>query len=62
MKLSFQKITSIWIGLCIVLLGGWVMNLVKLIASGDLHFHAGMTLARVAGIFIVPLGSVLGFF
>lgn len=62
MKLSFQKITSIWIGLCIVLLGGWVMNLVKLIASGDLLFHAGMTLARVAGIFIVPLGSVLGFF
>lgn len=37
------------------------MNLVKLIASGDLHFNAGMTLARVVGIFIVPLGSVLGF-
>lgn len=62
MKLSFQKITSIWIGLCIVLLGGWVMNLVKLIAREDLHFNAGMTLARVVGIFIVPLGSVLGFF
>ncbi|EBS2684413.1 hypothetical protein DRY79_14095 [Salmonella enterica subsp. enterica serovar Montevideo] len=62
MTLTFQKITSIWIGLCIVLLGGWVMNLVKLIASGDLHFNAGMTLARVVGIFIVPLGSVLGFF
>lgn len=44
------------------LLGGWIMNLVKLVNGGDLQFDAGMTLARVVGIFVVPVGSILGFF
>lgn len=62
MKLSFQKVTVMIVGLVIFLLGGWIMNLVKLVNGGDLHFDAGMTLARVVGIFVVPVGSILGFF
>lgn len=49
MRFSFQKTFTLLVGLCVLLLGGWVMNLLKLIASGDLHSHAGMTLARVVG-------------
>ncbi|EFA3938587.1 TPA: hypothetical protein P8A47_004093 [Escherichia coli] len=41
---------------------GWVSNIVKLVCSGDLQFQAGMTLARVVGIFVFPVGSVLGYF
>ena len=40
----------------------WWLNLVKLVNGGDLQFGAGMTLARVVGIFVVPVGSILGFF
>ncbi|EEM4439212.1 MULTISPECIES: hypothetical protein [Citrobacter] len=62
MKLSFQKVTAMIVGLAIFLLGGWIMNLVKLVNGGDLQFDAGMTLARVVGVFVFPVGSILGFF
>ncbi|ELQ6222949.1 hypothetical protein ACRXLK_003531 [Cronobacter turicensis] len=62
MRFSFQKTFTLMVGLCVLLLGGWVMNLLKLIASGDLDSHAGMTLARVVGVFLVPVGGILGFF
>ena len=38
---------------------GWVWNIVKLIQADAL---GGMEVARVAGIFVAPLGAVLGFF
>lgn len=38
---------------------GWVMNIAKLITYNE---TAGMLLARAAGIFMFPLGSVLGWF
>ncbi|ELY7414599.1 hypothetical protein SOJ79_004125 [Cronobacter sakazakii] len=62
MRFSFQKTFALMVGLCVLLLGGWVMNLLKLIASGDLHSHAGITLACVVGVFLVPVGGILGFF
>ncbi|HBZ8963384.1 TPA: hypothetical protein MNM85_004559 [Citrobacter freundii] len=62
MKWSFQKATAMIVGLAIFLLGGWIMNLVKLVNGGDLQFDAGMTLARVVGVFVFPVGSILGFF
>ncbi|EBH7032253.1 TPA: hypothetical protein N1388_004777 [Salmonella enterica subsp. enterica serovar Albany] len=62
MKWSFQKVIAMIVGLAIFLLGGWIMNLVKLVNGGDLQFDAGMPLARVVGIFVVPVGSILGFF
>ncbi|MCS6058115.1 hypothetical protein LNO36_29825 [Klebsiella variicola subsp. variicola] len=62
MKWTFRKVTAMIVGLAIFLLGGWIMNLVKLVNGGDLQFDAGMTLARVVGIFVVPVGSILGSF
>ncbi|MBJ8899737.1 hypothetical protein I5418_21840 [Citrobacter braakii] len=62
MKWSFQKVTAMIVGLAIFLLGCWIMNLVKLVNGGDLQFDAGITLARVVGVFVFPVGSILGFF
>lgn len=39
---------------------GWIINVVKLAyASGD---QAGLVIARIFGLFIPPLGALLGFF
>lgn len=42
-----------------IMAAGWVMNIAQLIIG---HETTGMLLARAAGIFIVPLGAVLGWF
>jgi hypothetical protein len=52
-----------WIaGLVIVLLGGygWVMNIVTL-CNSEFEPITGMLVARIVGIFIAPLGIVLGY-
>lgn len=41
-------------------LGGWIANIVKLIGSG-FDPLTGMVVARAIGIFVAPLGAVLGF-
>jgi hypothetical protein len=49
---------------CVVALlgiGGWIANIVKLIHS-DFATITGMLIGRIAGIFVPPLGAVLGFF
>ncbi|EIS3780968.1 hypothetical protein [Escherichia coli] len=51
-----------WLAILALMAAGWVSNIIKLVCSGDLKFQAGMTLARVVGIFIFPVGSVLGYF
>lgn len=38
---------------------GWVMNIVSLVQATGI---AGMEIARIAGIFVAPLGAVLGYF
>jgi len=40
---------------------GWVWNIVK-IAGNDFGVITGMLVLRVIGIFIAPLGAVLGYF
>ena len=40
-------------------IGGWIANIVKLVGA-DFVF-SGMIVARVAGIFVPPLGAVMGF-
>ena len=37
---------------------GWVFNVVAIVHASQV---TGLVIARVVGIFIVPLGSVLGF-
>lgn len=60
---GFALIHVFFVVLSLVGFGGWVANIVKLIDSGfAVASWGGMEVARVVGIFIAPLGSVLGFF
>jgi hypothetical protein len=42
----------------VLALFGWVANILALIND---HMSAGMLIVRAAGIFIAPLGAILGF-
>lgn len=41
-------------------IGGWIANIVKLVGS-NFDPITGMVIARAIGIFVAPLGAVLGF-
>ena len=40
--------------------GGWIANVVKIVGTGFADFN-GMLIARCIGVFLAPLGAVLGF-
>jgi hypothetical protein len=43
--------------------GGWCANIYKIVTTGfELASWGGMEVMRVIGIFIAPLGALLGFF
>lgn len=54
--------TILAIQLAIVLVGGtgWIWNIVKILGS-DFGTITGMLVLRVIGVFVAPLGVVLGF-
>ena len=61
-KISFANTAMgvfLYLALLILLLGGWVMNLVEIV-NYDFASITGMIILRIAGIFIAPLGAVLG--
>lgn len=48
--------------LCIASVYGWCANIYKLITGFEtLGEMGGLEVARIVGIFIAPLGSILGF-
>lgn len=55
------KITWGLVVTCFVIAAGygWIMNIVKLIGS-DFIWSSGMSIARLVGIFVAPLGAILG--
>ena len=48
-----------WVILMVVGIFGWGLNIVELVQGGE---STGLMLARVAGIFVAPLGAILGLF
>jgi hypothetical protein len=59
-----KAVTIIQLGVIGVgLLGvvGWAMNIFAIIDS-NLHELTGLLLLRLFGVFVVPLGSILGWF
>lgn len=48
------------IGLMLLAAGGWIANVVKFIGllGGEI---TAMFVARIVGVFVAPLGSILGF-
>lgn len=54
-----------YIGMILVVLfaGGWIANVYKIFTSAtEIAQWGGMEIARVIGVFLAPLGAVLGFF
>lgn len=50
-----------FIAVSCALLVGWVMNIIALFSSSAAPFSFGEIFVRSAGIFIVPLGGVMGY-
>jgi hypothetical protein len=48
-----------YLAFIVAIIGGWVMNLVEIV-NYDFASITGMIILRIAGIFIAPLGAVLG--
>lgn len=62
--MKFQRgftIIELLVVLLILVVGtGWIWNIVKIVQSG-FDVITGMLIARCIGVFVVPLGAVLGF-
>jgi|LakMenEpi03Aug12_release.lakeMendotaPanAssembly.Ray.scaffolds.fasta_scaffold1411182_2 hypothetical protein len=56
-----NAVYTFWGAVLLVLATGWVMNIISLIHS-NFDDGQGLFALRVVGIFVAPLGSVLGFF
>lgn len=63
MKTQQGQTCIIFIGVLLALLTayGWIVNIVKLFYA-DWLTSPGIVILRVIGIFVAPLGAVLGFF
>jgi hypothetical protein len=51
----------LYIGIIIGGIYGWVMNIVHLVQN-EVVWTSGMSIGRIIGIFVAPLGAVLGYF
>jgi hypothetical protein len=50
----------IWLGIVIAAIAGWIMNL-GAIVDHDFVLETGMGILRVIGVFVAPIGAVLGY-
>ena len=58
-----SKLGLVYLTIALAMVVGWGMNLYELIAnSPDLAMWGGMEVARTIGVFVFPLGSLLGYF
>ena len=57
---TFLAIWLVWLALIIAGGYGWIMNIVKIVNTG-FDVFTGMLIARCIGVFIAPLGAVLGY-
>ncbi len=55
---------AFWVYVSIVLAGfiGWVLNIVTISHSGPIAEWTATTVVRIIGIFVAPIGAVLGWF
>lgn len=59
-QLGFTIIEMLVVVLVLVGGAGWIWNIVKIVGS-DFGAITGMLVMRVIGVFVAPLGCVLGF-
>lgn len=51
----------IYLAIVLLAIGGWIANVVKIVGS-DFNDITGLLVIRIIGVFMAPLGAVLGFF
>jgi hypothetical protein len=61
-KTTSLTVILTWFGFLILAAAGYVMNVVELITMGYNAEQAGEFIGRIAGVFIPPLGAILGWF
>ena len=59
---TFGFVICLWIVIGVIGLVGWIMNIVEIFQSNSINNLSGEIILRVAGIFIAPLGSIMGLF
>ena len=58
---GFAKYFNLFmLAIYLLCLGGWIANIVKIIGTG-FDVFTWMLIARCIGVFIAPLGAVLGY-
>lgn len=57
---GFTAIELFVVALILAFAGGWIANVVKLVGM-DLGTITGLLVVRAIGIFVPPLGAVMGF-
>lgn len=50
----------VWLVVILAGIGGWIANIVKLVGM-DFASVTGLMVVRAIGIFLAPLGAVMGF-
>ncbi len=58
---GFTEVTLVFAIIGLLGVGGWIANIVKIIGSDFAHITTILIL-RFIGIFLAPLGAILGFF
>lgn len=54
-------IVGVWFAVVMALVGGWISNVVKL-ATSDFTTIDGLEVLRFVGLFLMPIGGILGYF
>ena len=57
---GFTILEAVLVALFLFGVGGWIANIVKIVGVFDLPV-TGMFIARCIGVFVAPLGAVLGY-
>lgn len=58
---GFTAVELVVLVFSLLCLFGWVWNIVKIVQTG-FEVITGMFIARCIGVFVAPLGAVLGYF
>lgn len=57
-----NTVATIWIMSFLVIVMGWIINIVKIFDHG---FDSGVTIEvafRIIGVFMAPIGAIMGYF
>ena len=57
-----KTVFMIYLSIGLTMFYGWILNVIAVVHSPAISLSGGMDVLRVIGIFVAPLGTVLGYF